>query len=581
MEIKTIAEYIDYYSNNCSNPKALNDQDKAGDWKGISAQEVVRQIKGIAGGLKNMGLKQGARVGIIGPPSAEWTIANLGIMGGGFISVPIYPNVSEENFRFEITQAEIEVIFVAKPLAHQLANKCKEQFRHIISLDSPPFFKNELSFKDLTSQQHPEPITQAAPDDLGSILYTSGSTGSPKGVELTHRNLTYFIPESLEKIGWTNKDKITLFLPPSHIFGFLANLTMLYADGSIYYMSDIHQLIPTCKEVQPTTILFVPRLLEKMVQTIEQRIKSSSPFKRVLQQWAFDRAFKEKLSWWDRLSHPLAHLVLYSKIQELFGGKLRATFTGSAKADPRHLHFFNAVGIPLSEGYGLTEACPTCMNSWSHYRLGTVGQPLKDISLKLSDEGELLIKGPQVMHGYHKSPELTQQAIDKEGWLHTGDVFSVDNEGYYTFLGRRTELCKTSYGEFVDLTKLESALRSLPLVDYAIALAENRPFVTALLFPDLASIDKIKEQMGMSGLSVKEVLQLDFVKKELDRALEKINARLNKGERIKSYRFVTNAATIEGGELSPSYKMRRKFTHDKYKSLIEELYPVNLMAFDL
>ena len=581
MEINTITEYIKYYGEHCSNPKALNDLNKAGDWQSFSAQEVVRQILGIAGGLKNMGLKPGARVGLIGPPSAEWTIADLGIMGGGFISVPMYANISEENFRFEITQAEIEVIFVAKPLAHQLANKYREYFRQIISLDSPPFFKHELSFKDLTSQQHPDPLTQTHPDDLVCILYTSGTTGAPKGVELTHRNITYFIPESLQNVGWSKKDKIILFLPLSHIFGFLANLSMLLADGSIYYMTDIQQLIPMCKDVQPTTIIFVPRLLEKMVQTIEQRIKENSLLKRTLQQWAFDRAFKENLSWWDRFLHPLADFVLYTKIREIFGGKLNAAFTGSARAEPRHLHFFNAVGIPLSEGYGLTEACPTCMNTWTQYRVGTVGKPLNDISLKLSDTGELLVKGPHVMQGYYKSPELTQQVIDKEGWLHTGDVFTVDADGYYTFIGRLSELCKTSYGEFVDLTKLEAELRTLPLVDYAIALAENRPFVTALLFPDLAAVDKIKEQVGMSGLSVKEVLQLDFVKKELDRALEKINARLNKGERIKTYRFVTNAATVEGGELSPSYKMRRKFTHDKYKSLINELYPVNLMAFDL
>ena len=552
-----------------------------GEWQGISYATVAAQARGIAAALRNMGLKKGDRVALMAPPSIAWTVADLGIMLAGCISVPLFANISEENFLFEINQTDCRVIFISKPLAHQLANKYKERFQQIISLDFPSFYQNELLFKTLVNQETTEPIEHIDPDDLASIVYTSGTTSLPKGVELTHRNLTCELDSSKRLTEWSKEDRLLLFLPLSHIFGRLVNLAVLYAGGSIYYLQDVQQFIPICKTIQPTTCVFVPRLLEKMIQSIDQKIENLPTFHKLVARWAFHLAFKEHLSWLDQCLKPIADLFFYRKIRELLGGNMRIALTGSARANPEHLIFFNNAGIPLIEGYGLTEACPAIANSVFISRIGTIGTPLPGVSVKLSPSGELLIKGDLVMKGYYKTPELTKLALDDEGWLHTGDICSRGEDGFLTFVGRASEMCKTSYGEFIDLSKLETELRALPFVDYAVVLADNRPYATALLFPDLEALSRIKERLGMSELSTAEILKLDFVRKELDRSLEKINARLNKGERVKSYRFVTNAATVEGGELSPSFKLRREYTHNKYQRLIDEMYPVNLMAFDL
>lgn len=582
MELNTIGDLVSYIETTNKNERALNDIDKLGNWKGTSAQELIRDVRGICAALKNMGLKKGAKVGIMAPPCSEWTIVDLGIMLAGCISVPLFANISEENFSFEIHQAELEVIFVGKPLAHQLAHKYKDQFRQIISLDPSSSYKNELLFKDLITQSTTEPIEPNSPDDIATIIYTSGTTSVPKGVELTHRNLVCQLAESQDRIEWNQSDRVLLFLPLSHIFGRLINYLMLISGGALYYLQDVRQLIPASKSSRPTSIVFVPRLLEKIIESVRQKIESSSAVKKSVGRWAFNLATQEKLNWFEtHFCQPIADFLFYAKIRDLLGGKIKIAISGSARADPRNLHFFQRVGIPIIEGYGLTEACPVCTNSVKASQIGTLGLPFSNLEVKLSPNGELLIKGPHVMRGYYKSPELTKQAIDEEGWLHTGDICKKEEDGYYTFIGRASELCKTSYGDFIDLAKLEAELRMLPYVDYAVVLAEDRPFASALLFPNMEALDKIKERLGMHALSTEELLQLDFVKKEFERALEKVNARLNRGERVKSYRFVTNAATIEGGELSPSYKMRRKFTHDKYKRLIDEMYPVNLMIFDL
>lgn len=580
-KINNVDELLLFIEKNNSNPRALCELDVMGEWQGISYPTMVAQVRGIAAALKNMGLKKGDRVALMSPPSIAWTVTDLGIMLAGCVSVPLFANISEENFLFEINQAEALVIFVSKPWGHQLANKYKERFQQIVSLDSPSFYKHELLFKDLVNQQTTEVFDPLSSDDLASIVYTSGTTSVPKGVELTHLNLTCEVANSIQLTGWNIDDRLLLFLPLSHIFGRLVNLTMLYGGGSVYYLQDVQQFVPTCKVVQPTSCIFVPRLLEKMIQSIDQKIENLPTLQKHIGRWAFHLAFKEHLSWFDKCLQPLADLLFYRKIRDLLGGKIKIALTGSARANPNHLIFFNNVGIPLIEGYGLTEACPAIANTIFSSKIGSIGLPLPEVEVKLSPTGELLLKGPLVMRGYYKAPELTKHALDEEGWLHTGDICTQEKDGNFTFVGRASEMCKTSYGDFVDLSKLETELRALPFVDYAIVLAENRPYASALLFPDLEALARIKERLGMAEISTAEILRLDFVRKELDRALEKINARLNKGERVKSYRFVTNAATVEGGELSPSFKLRREFTHNKYKRLIEEMYPVNLMAFDL
>lgn len=560
------------------NPTALNYIDKGGNWANISTEEVLRQVSCIASALRIMGLKRGDKIAIMSPPSPLWTICDLGIMLNGMVTVPIFPNISEDNFILEISQSESKAIFLAGPLSHQLTEKYMDYFERIISLDTTPFFKEQLLYQDLvdlgqkTLKQGALEPASISPSDTATIVYTSGTTGIPKGVELSHKNLVCQFENTEEWMDIRRGDRYLSILPLAHILGRNVNLTLLSLGVSIYYLNDMSLLIQTFQEVKPTLFTAVPRLFEKLYNTIVLKIQDANPLVRPFLKWALNRARQREPSPW---TYGFGNLLLYSKIRKLFGGQIRCILSGGAPLNPHILNFFLNSNILLVEGYGLTEACPVISNRPVEHLPGTIGKAMPSIEVQLSPSGEILLRGPVVMKGYYCNPQSTAAALDSEGWLHTGDLGFFDPRGFLHITGRISDKLKTSYGEFVDIPALEALLAQLPFVDLAIAVVENRPFVTCLLFPNIEEIEKLKKQMELQDLSIEEILRMDFIRREIDRSIQQINEHLNQWERVRGYRFIYHQASVESGELSASFKPRHHFIIEKYNAIIDEMYPLS------
>lgn len=576
----TIKELINFIGQHPTNAKALNVKNNQGEWQSLSTSDTVNQILWIAAGLQALGIKAGDKVAIMSPPTSEWTICDLAIMLMGAISVPIFHLISKDHFLYQVRQCEVKTIFVCGKESHEICQNYAELFQHIIAIEETIQFKGWLLYNDILTKGQSNgqcSFVENQPTDLATIIYTSGSVGLPKGVELTHKNLVHELIPSQERMKWNSQDIFVHYLPMAHIFGRLMNFNLLMANASIYYVKDAKQIFETCREIKPTVFVLIPRMIEKMYTSIVNQIKGKKNLQKALASWAYNLAHKERYNLWDRLCTPLADLFLYSKIRDFLGGALRIVLSGSAKSNPQLLNFFIHAGFPIIEGYGMTEACPAISNSPEEMRIGYLGRPMPEVEVALSEEGEILLRGPIVMRGYYKNPELTRETIDTEGWLHTSDLGTIDAEGFIQFKGRKSDICKCSHGEFVNLPLIEEQLNQLFFVDTSLAIVEDRPYVSCLLFVDRDLLAALKKRLGLAHLSDEELLQTDYMQKEWSRALAQINARLNHWERIRAYRFILHKASIEGGEFSPAMKLRRPYIHTKYQDLIEEMYPAKAL----
>jgi len=408
-------------------------------------------------------------------------------------------------------------------------------------------------------------------DDLATIIYTSGSTGVPKGVELTHKNLISLVHS--EAFYWDPRiDRYLCVLPLAHVFGRSLNLLMIGWGVSIYYWNDLKNVGAIFREIQPTVTVVVPRLLEKIYAKMLINIHQASFIKRKIGLWAFNLAGTKKKTFLQRLLYPLADKLVFSALRKSLGNKLRIVICGGAALDSQICRFFIEIGVPIYEGWGLTEAATVTVNKPGQTKIGSVGPPLPPMELKISEEGEVLVNGPIVMQGYHLNPEATAKVIDSEGWLHTGDRGSIDSDGFLTILGRIKDLYKTSTGEYIAPVPIEQALCKTPLIDMAMVVGDGRKFASCLLFPNLEVVESLKASHKQTHVSTEEFLNREFIQQEMEKLLNTINTHLNHWEQIHAYRFVLDAPTIESGMLTPSMKIRREVVATKYKELIDSMY---------
>lgn len=576
----TTGEVLEQLKKLPPNPKAFVSYTDKG-WIPLSSHEFQEEVKYLALGLAKLGVKKGDRVGLMALPSARWTVADFAIMTLGAVSVPLFANISEDNFLFQIKQSEISTIFIGGEEQWKRCHEFKELFKHLLSLEYeyPPL--GSLAYAEFLSQgkayekEHPglfeKALRELSPDDLATIIYTSGSTGVPKGVEHTHRSMTALLSTTI--FDWQREtDKYLSFLPLAHVFARSLNMILASWGVSIYYFNDVKNLGIAFEQVKPTLMIVVPRLLEKLYAKMEKKIGGLSGLKGMLAQWAFRLAHKKSTHFTSQLFHPLAELILYKKLRQSMGGALRVAISGGAPLNPSLYEFFLNLGVPLYEGWGLTETCPVTVNRVGKTKVGTVGLPIEKMSVKISPLGELLVKGEMMMRGYYKAPDLTREAFDSEGWLLTGDKGTIDAEGFVKIEGRLKELVKTSTGEMIAPVPIEQALCQHPLIDLAVVIAQNRKSASCLLVPDYEELKTWKKAHGLAQLEDQEVLKHVLFKKDIEEAITQINERLNHWEKIRDYRFVPHPFTIEGGELTPSMKVRRGFVENKYKELIESIY---------
>jgi long-chain acyl-CoA synthetase len=581
---RTIKEYLKRIEANASHDKLLNYL-YGTSWQSVSKEEMLAQVRSAALALRASGLNKGDAVAIYAYPSIKWTIANLAIIAAGGVAVPIFINISPENFKFQIEQTEAKIVFIDgahfTDITYQntLYNDNKARFKTVIAMNANPDihlnFDKFLELGENLDKSYPElfeqMLNESNPDDISSIVYTSGSTGVPKGAEYTQEAIFAFMGEHF--FGINENDRFLSFLPLAHIYGYVMNLVSLLLNLSIYYLNDPKLLAQAAKEVHPTVMIVVPRLLEKLYAKLLSNIQNQGFMKKTLGLWAFQLANHEDEDYFTKhLLHPLADVLIYSKFRDVLGSNVRIVISGSAPLNPVLNHFFNSVGIPIFEGYGMTEACPITLNQQDCNRMGSVGRPLPIYQAKTSEEGELMFKGLGIMRGYYKDPRRTAETITSDGWLKTGDKGTIDADGYVYIVGRLKELYKTSTGEFVAPVPIEQELIKVPLIESSIVIAEGRKFTTALLFPDLEVVHSLKLAHNSANMTDDEFLNTDFIKTETRNLITEINKHVNKCEQIQDFRYIVTPLTIEAGELTPTLKIRREVVAKKYEKLIDSMY---------
>ncbi|MBS0630199.1 MAG: long-chain fatty acid--CoA ligase [Verrucomicrobia bacterium] len=574
---KTIAELLRFIEKHYHKDKAIADKGPQG-WVHLSHQQMLGEIKAMALYLHSIGVKKGDMVGIMAISGVRWVIADLAIMACGAITVPLFGNISNENFLFECDQTNLKIIFVRGEQPWKMYGQHRDRFKKVIALDAPPpeekatIYENAiregLDLYNKNPQLFDELLDQQNEDDLATIVYTSSSTGIPKGVMLTHKNILFSGVYNV--LNLNENDRSLSLLPLAHIFQRIVTLVFLRWNVSIYFFTDPLKVDVALKEVKPTFTTFVPRMVEKVYANIMLNLAKEDFLKRTIAQWAFNLALDPDFE--HHLFHSLADKIVYHKVREAFGGEIKAIGCGSASLNPSLVLFFNHLGLPIIEGYGMTEMMVISINTLEKTKIGSVGVPAPGVEVKISPEGEILIRADGVMQGYYKNPEATAKAL-KNGWLHTGDKGTIDENGFLTIVGRTNEIVKTSTGEWIALVPLEKELAKAPFVEYAMVIAEHQKFVSALIFPNFEVVHALKISQNLSHISDEEYLKGDYIKREMDKLIETINAHHNHWEQIHAYAFILTPPTIEGGEITPTFKLRRQNIIHKYEDVIKGMYP--------
>lgn len=550
-----------------------------GSWARVSTDEFVNTVNNLSNGLRKLGVKRGDKVGIISNPSPFWVMADFAIILSGCITVPIFRRISPENLGFEIEDSKLDVIFIGDENEYEPVMLCGKRISKVITIgfkrDDPLSVTfDEVAAMGMKTDTRESPVPGIAPDDIFTIIYTSGSMGIPKGVELTHRNIISQIRDAAICFDLRRpEDRALSSLPLSHIFERMVMYFYISTGIPVYFVDDLNNIGKLISEVRPTIMTAVPRLLEKMLSRIRETSAESGGIRKIIALSALDRAESKDPTASGSPLDLIYDLLVYSKIRKALGGKFRYVISGAASLPENVGKFFANIGVPLYEGYGMTEASPVIScNRKAKNKPGTVGVPFPSVSVKISDEGEILAHGPNVMKGYHNNKEETEKAIDGEGYLHTGDLGRFDGEGFLIITGRKKELFKKSTGEYVPPIPIEQALSKLDIVDMAVVIADKRRFVSCLIFPDMEKTDRIRREQGFDRMTTEEFLESEFMRKKISDYIHEMNRHLHHTEEVQKFKIIKKPISIETGEITPTYKIRRGIIEEKFRNEIEEMY---------
>ena len=580
---RTLPGLLKFAERNFRNDCALGYK-KAGQWEKISTDAMGETVRRLCLGLVEMGLKPGEKVGIVADPSPFWIMMDMAILGAGAVSVPMFANISPENLKYEIQDSGMRFLFVGSVGQYQAMKPFFDRLEKIIVLPSGLEDNQCISYERLLETGERRQATHGGEysrlsegineQDTATIIYTSGSTGVPKGVELTHRNLVFEVLAAAKRFPLDPAhDTILSCLPLAHVFERLVCYFYLSTGVSIYFAEEIKKVGENLRELHPTVITMVPRLLEKVHARMQTNVEMAQGLKKKLGSAAWERAHSKELGSKDTFRDQLYDALVYKKMREALGGNLRLVISGSAPLDPNLGRFLLNIGIPIYEGYGLTESSPVIScNFIGHRKIGTVGLAFPGVEVKVGDDGEILTRGPHVMKGYYNHPKETAEVIDKLGWLHTGDLGHIDAEGYIKITGRKKELFKTANGKYVAPVPIEQALAGNKLVDLVMVVAEAKPFTTCLLFPDFENIDAVKKELDCLDMPTSAFLDAPQARAYVQKTLDEVNAKLNHWEQVQKFTLIKTPISIESNELTPSMKIRRHVVMEKYRKEIELMY---------
>jgi len=563
-----------------------------GKWKMYSVSEYIDFCNWVSYALLSLGIKKGDKVAIISNNRPEWNFTDFGISQIGAISIPIYPTISSEEYAFILDHAEPKLIFISdKPLYDKIKPIADQTpaISDIYTFDAVPGAKHFTEIitigKEMASRFGEDLVKARAaidPSDIATIIYTSGTTGFPKGVMLTHLNLvSNFIESSvIHPVG--SEGKVLSFLPLSHIYERTLTYHFQYKGVSIYYAESVGKIMENLKEIKPDIMAVVPRLLERIFDKIISTGKELKGIKKIIFFWAVDLGLRYELNgangWFYEMKLSLANKLIFNKWREALGGKVGIISSAGAPLQERLARIFWAARIRILEGYGLTETSPVvAINNFcsKEVMFGTVGTVLKDVQVKIAEDGEILTRGPNLMLGYYKDPKLTEEAIDTDGWFHTGDIGTFVKDKYLKITDRKKEIFKISSGKYIAPQVIENKLKESMFIDQVMVIGENQKFASALISPDFQFLHTWANNNNISFPDNKELISNPLVYACYQKEVSEINSSLGDHEKIKRFRLVMDEWAPQTGELSPTLKLKRKVLYEKYNELISEIFSVD------
>jgi long-chain acyl-CoA synthetase len=576
---------------NLPNPRAQMVR-RDGRWESISSQEFLRRVAGLSTALVELGVKPGDRVGLFSANRPEWHTADFAISGSGAITVPVYFNESPDRMTYILKHCGAKVVFVVGPAQLQkILNVRKElpELEQIIVADVEPDIPPEcLRYETLIAGAGAADISsyrmrasQVLPGQLASLIYTSGTTGEPKGVMLSHTNFCSNVHDLGHDFSLDPAQDLALsFLPLAHVYGRTCDYIYIFQGAALAYVESVDAVAQALVEVRPTIIAAVPRFFEKIYVRIMEQGSKNTGIKRLLFDWAM-RVARQATPWrasGGRASRSvkfqwmLADSLVYKKIRLGTGGKLRIVSSGGAPLSKELAEFFWTIGIPIYQGYGLTETSPIVSSNYPENRAGSSGKPIPNVQVRIAADGEILVKGPCVMQGYYKNPEATREILTEDGWFSTGDIGYLDKDGYLFITDRKKDLLKTAAGKFVAPQPIENALKTSPYILNAMVVGDKRKFIVALIVPNATTVAAKAAEQGIRFSSNAELAAHPWVRSLIEAEIKRLTVHLAQYETIKRFALLPEDFTFDNGSLTFTLKLKRRVVEQQYAAVIESLY---------
>ena len=584
---KRLFDFIDLMAEHRSLDNAVNSKVN-GKWVGLSTKETKEQGDRCSAGLLSLGVNAGDKIAIISSTNrTEWVLADFGMSQIGAINIPIYPTISAEDYAYILNHAEATYCFVSDKEVLEKFREIESQCPNLKGVYSFDKIKGSDHFKSLLSKKPTKTQTNEInarksvikAEDLATIIYTSGTTGKPKGVMLSHNNIVSNVIASQERLPLEYGEAKSLsFLPLCHIYERMLLYLYFYSGTKIYFAESLETIGDNLKEINPSVMTAVPRLLEKLYDKIYARGAELSGIKQKLFYWAVDLGLRYEPygqnGWWYEAQLKLARKLIFSKWKEALGGNLDLIASGSAALQPRLARVFTAAGMTVAEGYGLTETSPVIsVNDMRNgqMRIGSVGPIISGVEVKIAEDGEILCKGPNVMMGYYKDEEKTNEVL-KDGYFHTGDIGIIDADGFLKITDRKKEMFKTSGGKYIAPQVIENAMKQSTFIDQIMVIGEGQKFPAALIQPNFETVAAWAEKQGVSKAENETWSDNKKVLEKIFDEVNQINERFGQWEKVKEIRITDDVWSVEEGHLTPTMKLKRKSVKEKYQTLFDSIY---------
>ncbi len=585
---KRLFDFIDIMATNKPLENAVNSK-TTGAWVGLSTPEVSELGNNLSAKLLSMGVAAGDKIAMISSTNrTEWVLADYAMTQIGAINVPIYPTISSDDYAYIMNHAEVKFCFVSDSevldKVREIQSSCPtiENVFSFDTIEGCDTFESLLSEKPTKAQLKEIEARKKAIDeaDLATIIYTSGTTGRPKGVMLSHQNIVSNVIASQKRLPLTyGNAKALSFLPMCHIYERMLLYLYIYSGAKIYFAESLETIGDNLKEIQPSMMTAVPRLLEKLYDKIYAKGADLSGIKKKLFYWAVDLGLQYEPygqnGWWYEQKLKIARKLIFSKWKEALGGNLDLIASGSAALQPRLARIFTAAGMTVAEGYGLTETSPVVsVNDMRNgkMRIGSVGPIIEKVEVKIAEDGEILCKGPNIMMGYYKDEEKTNEVL-KNGYFHTGDIGHIDPDGFLKITDRKKAMFKTSGGKYIAPQVIENAMKQSVFIEQIIVVGENQKFPAALIQLNFDAVEVWAKEKQLS-LSADRALWCEYtdVQNKIMDEVNNINERFGQWEKVKEIRLTPDVWSVDDGQLTPTMKLKRKVLKEKYNSLIENIY---------